>query len=127
MIQDAVYLGAKLGNHSLTLDQNGAAAAVGAGGHQRYGASLQQQLMQRGVGQHDAEIGDAGGYAFGEGNCAGIGCPLSQQGDGSWLGAQQIPLILAALHMQLGFVEGSHHHRQRLAGAAFKLAQPRYH
>ncbi|MOA46020.1 hypothetical protein D3C78_1684800 [compost metagenome] len=77
--------------------------------------------MQRGIGQHDPEIGDAGGYLFGEGDSAGIGCPLAQQGNGSGLGTEQGPLGLAAIYVQLGFVEGAHHHRQRLAGPPLEL------
>ncbi len=61
VIQDAVNLAAEFPDHSLALDKDRAATTIGAGGHQRHGAGIQQQLMERGIGEHDAEVGDAGG------------------------------------------------------------------
>ncbi len=66
VIQDAVNLAAEFPDHRLALDKDRAAATIGAGGHQRHGAGVQQQLVQRGVGEHDPEIGDAGGYPLGQ-------------------------------------------------------------
>ena len=37
-----------------------AAATIGAGGHQRDGAGVQQQLMERGMGSMMTQVGDAG-------------------------------------------------------------------
>ncbi|MNL15211.1 hypothetical protein D3C87_1361860 [compost metagenome] len=65
MIQDAVNLAAELPDHRLALDEDRAAAAVGAGRHQRHGAGIQQQLVQRGIGEHNPEVGNAGGYPLG--------------------------------------------------------------
>ncbi len=62
MIQDAVNLAAEFPDHRLALDEDRAAAAVGAGGYQRHGAGIQQQLVQRGIGEHDPKVGDAWGY-----------------------------------------------------------------
>ncbi len=66
MIQDAVNLAAEFPYYCLTVDQDRAAATIGAGGHQRHGTGVQQQLMERGIGEHDAEVGDAGGYPLGQ-------------------------------------------------------------
>lgn len=66
MIQDAVNLAPEFPDHCLALDKDGTAAPIGAGGHQRHGAGVQQQLMERGIGEHDAEVGDAGGNLLGQ-------------------------------------------------------------
>ncbi len=66
MIQDAINLAAEFPYHRLTLDKDWAAATIGAGGHQRHGAGIQQQLVQRGIGEHDAKVGDAGGDPLGQ-------------------------------------------------------------
>ncbi|MNH06848.1 hypothetical protein D3C79_662270 [compost metagenome] len=66
MIQDAVNLAAEFPDHLFALNKDGAAATIGAGGHQRHGAGIQQQLVERGIGEHDAEVGDAGGDPLGQ-------------------------------------------------------------
>ena len=66
MIQDAVNLTAELPDHHLGFDKDWAAATIGAGGHQRHGAGVQQLLMERGIGEYDAEVGDAGGDPLGQ-------------------------------------------------------------
>ena len=66
MIQNAVNLAAEFPDHHLALDKDRAAATIGAGGHQRHGAGVQQQLMERGIGEHDAKVGDAGGDPLGQ-------------------------------------------------------------
>ncbi|MNG78544.1 hypothetical protein D3C79_371230 [compost metagenome] len=71
VIQDAVDLAAKFPDHRFALYEDRAAAAIGAGGHQRHGAGLQQQLVQRGVGQHHPQVGDTGGDGVGQRYCVG--------------------------------------------------------
>ncbi|MNZ95961.1 hypothetical protein D3C78_1151360 [compost metagenome] len=66
VIQDAVNLAPEFPDHRLALDEDRAAATIGAGGHQRHGAGIQQQLVEWGIGEHDAEVGDAGGYPLGQ-------------------------------------------------------------
>ncbi|MNQ61034.1 hypothetical protein D3C85_753400 [compost metagenome] len=66
VIQDAVNLAAEFPDHRLAIDKDRAAATIGAGGHQRHGAGVQQQLMERGIGEHDAKVGDAGGDPLGQ-------------------------------------------------------------
>ncbi|MNL10852.1 hypothetical protein D3C87_1316670 [compost metagenome] len=66
MIQDAVNLAAEFPDYCLALDQDRAAATIGAGGHQRHGAGIQQQLVERGIGEHDPKVGDAGGDPLGQ-------------------------------------------------------------
>ncbi len=69
VIQNAVNLAAELPDHRLALDKDRAAATIGAGGHQRHGAGIQQQLMQRGIGEHDPKVGNAGGDPLGQRRC----------------------------------------------------------
>ena len=66
VIQDAVNLAAEFPDNRLALDKDRAAATIGAGGYQRDGAGIQQQLMEWGIGEHDAKVGDAGGYPLGQ-------------------------------------------------------------
>ncbi|MNE53861.1 hypothetical protein D3C80_1486110 [compost metagenome] len=66
VIQDAVNLAPEFPDHCLAFDQNGAAATIGTGGHQRHGAGVQQQLVQRGIGEHDPKVRDAGGDPLGQ-------------------------------------------------------------
>ncbi len=66
MIQDAVNLAAEFPDNRLAFDKDRAAATIGAGGHQRHGAGIQQQLMERGIGEHNSKVGDAGGYLLGQ-------------------------------------------------------------
>ena len=59
VIQDAVNLAPSSLTTAFALDKDGAAATIGAGGHQRHGAGIQQQLVQRGMGRM-TQGGDAG-------------------------------------------------------------------
>ena len=121
-VRDAGEPGLGLGD----VGEHGLAADVARGGDQRTGEAVEQQLVQRAVGQHDADLAQSGCDV---GREARAGCGAHE--DDRSRGIEQ-----RGLRRRLEFERGTQvqqavvapprvHDRQRLVGAALALAQAR--
>ncbi len=110
-------------------EREGFVGDVAAGEHQRCGDGVQQQVVQRGVGQHQAEFPVAGRDGLGDGGGGGgvptgVGAVL-QQDDGGLPAGEQAFGEVVDVAQRAGGVQGGHHDGERLVRPVFAGAQCR--
>ncbi len=92
---------------------------VAAGEHDRGAHCLEEQVVQRAVGQHHAELPVAGRRRGGHG---GVG-PAGEQHDGPASAGEQVPRRGVQLAQLVGLVHIGHHDGERLVLTVFAGAQ----
>ena len=119
MMQEGVGHRAEAGGDALGIGEHRLAAAVRRGRDQGPAERLQQQVVQRRIGQHEPDLAEAGC----DGGCKPACGFLLHEHDGAPGRAQQRELPLARPRkVREGLGD---HHRQRLRRPVLALAQPR--
>ena len=120
--QKGVRQGGQIGAGGFIGVRQGLFAEIAAGHHQGRGGLVQEQQVQRGIGQHQAQVLVARGHVRGKRTILA----LSGQDDGPFPGQQQPALRLAQVAELLGFGQVPDHHREGLGHPALALAQGRH-
>ena len=112
---------------------DGLFAQVSAGHDKRVNAVRrgcgEQQMLKRGVGEHDAKLGQVardGWREFeGVGGAVGVvaGCAATQQHNGTNTAGQQVALNAIDMTQALGVGKAAHHNGERLIAATLATAQ----